>query len=473
MDSLLKNNDGEKTDQPNEPSKEETTKNFPQYLAASAASMVLLMAGTVLGWSSPVLPKLMTANSTLPVNDDESTWIGSLVAVGAIFGPFPAGIIADAIGRKRGLLAVAIPFLVSWCVLAAASSVGWLYLGRIIAGVANGWGMTLLPMYIGEIATPNARGALGMVGQIMITLGFLYVYIIGPYVPYVWTNVLCGILPVAFFVFLLFMPESPFYELSKNNHKSAAKSLRKLRGKSADGIKDELNALQAAVDESVRQTGTWIDLFSKTANKRAVLLMGGLMAIQQFSGVNVVLFYSESIFQKAGSSLSPSISTIVVGLVMFIASFPTPYLIEKLGRRMVLILSSVGMMISQGIIGSVFFFESRHYDTSKIGWLPLLSILGYITSYSIGIGPVPWAMIGELFAPNVRSKGAAFSAAFSWFLAFVMTKSFGFIMTYLGSYSAFWIFSVCCGLGGVFVYFLLPETKGKTLDEIQEILNKK
>lgn len=470
METLLKDGTNEKNEK-SETVKEEPTRQLVQYLAATAASLVLMISGTVLGWSSPVLPKLQGLNSTLPVTENEGTWVGSLVAIGAIVGPFPAGICADLLGRKRALLAVAIPFMMSWVILAVANSVYLLYIGRIISGFSNGWGMTLLPMYIGEIATPEARGALSVLGQILITSGFLYVYAIGPFVSYVWLNILCGFIPVLFFITFIFMPESPYYEMSKNNHEAAGKSLMKLRGKSQEGIKKELIGIQVAVEESQRSTGTWADLFSDTANRKAIFLMCSLMAIQQFSGINVVLFYSEDIFKKAGSSLSPSIATIVVGLVMFAASFPTPYLIEKLGRRIVQILSAAGMMIFLAILGVSFFLNHLGYDTSKISWLPLLSVIGYIILYSFGLGPVPWAMIGEMFSTSIRSKGAAFTAAFSWFLAFVMTKCFSLIVNSLGSYTGFWLCSASCGLGALFIYFLLPETKGKTLEQIQEELN--
>ncbi|KAK6640148.1 hypothetical protein RUM44_011834 [Polyplax serrata] len=495
MESLLKS-DAPAKDERNELVQEEPTRNLPQFLAATAASLILMIAGTNLGWTSPVLPKLMAENSSIPVTSDESTWIGSLVAIGAILGPFPAGVAADLIGTKRALLFTALPYVASWAVLAVAKGVPLIYAGRVLAGLANGWGMTLLPMYIGEIATAAERGALGVIGQILITSGFLYVYILGPILSYVWLNVFCSFIPMAFFIFFYFMPESPYYELKKNNYERAGKCLAKLRGKTVQGVKEELNTLrvrnpihmrmnpfqcdnltnniyvrQVAVEESNQNVGSWAEVFSVRGNRRAVGIMFGLMAVQQFSGINCVLFYSENIFKKAGSSLSPDLATVVVGFVMFLASFPTPYLIEQLGRRMVLILSAIGMTIFQAIIGGFFYMETLSYQTSKIAWLPLASIIGYISLYSLGIGPVPWAMIGEMFASNIRSKGASMTASFSWLLAFFMTKSFGLIVEVMGSHWAFWLFAAFCALGVTFIYFCLPETKGKTLEEIQDMLN--
>ncbi|EEB15149.1 sugar transporter, putative [Pediculus humanus corporis] len=468
METLIKSeSDATPQNNDNDTNQREKTKNFPQYLAATAASITLMVSGTNLGWPSPVLPKLMETNATIFVTPDESTWIGSLVALGAIFGPFPAGFAADFMGRKRALLLGALLHITSWCILTVAQSVSMIYAGRLLGGISNGWGMSLLPMYVGEIATPMTRGALGVIGQIMITSGFLYVYILGSLLSFVWLNISCSLIPVIFFTFFFFMPESPYYELMKNNSKEAEKSLAKLRGKKPLEVKEELNTLQAAVDESFRETVHWTNIFKKRANRKALLLMFGLMMAQQLSGINCVLFYSEIIFAKSGSSLSPSLSTIIVGFVMFLTSFPTPYLVERLGRRTVLILSMTGMTLFLILMGGFFCMEYFSYDTSNITWIPLFSVLGYISFFSAGVGPVPWAMIGEMFASNVRSLGASLTTSFSWILAFLLTKCFGIMQEYLGDYWTFWLFSVFCCIGVGFIYFCLPETKGKTLEEIQ------
>ncbi|XP_043462717.1 facilitated trehalose transporter Tret1-2 homolog [Leptopilina heterotoma] len=452
---------------------------FLQYLAATTGNLCIVATGAMLGWTSPILPRLQEDNPlnpdnplNYPVSKEEASWIGSLVPMGAIFGCFAAGILVEKIGRKKGLLFSTVPFLIGWILVASARSIYQLYVARLIFGFALAVPFTILPMYIGEIAETSIRGSLGSFLQLFITIGLLFSYAIGPYVSYMVLWIACGSLPIIFFISFLFMPESPYFLLGKGQKEDAIKALARLRGKSTTSVQKEADEMQATVDAAFRTQTTLADLFKVKANFKALLFTCALVSFQQLTGINVVLIYAEGIFKSTGTSLSTSLSTIILGVVQVLASAVTPLVIERLGRRILLVISGVGTAVTLGALGLFFFLKDvQHDDVESISWLPVVSLVIYISLYSIGWGPLPWAVMGEMFASDVKAKASGITVFVCWGLAFIITKFFSNIESAFGTHTAFWIFSACCVVAVLFAVLILPETKGKSLQEIQDELN--
>nr|CAD7603037.1 unnamed protein product [Timema genevievae] len=442
-----------------------------QYIAATVANLAAMVAGCCMGWTSPTLPYLESTKYIILTKGEEG-WISSILALSAAIGPFPAGMTANRYGHKKALLGTAAIYILSWILLTAAKGAGLMYVARFLFGLSIGATFTVVPMYVGEIAEDKVRGALGSFTQLLCTLGFMYVYSIGPYVSYISLGVACTAVSVLFLVTMLFIPDSPYQLVKRGDREGARKALQWLRSKSSSGVNKELNELQVAVDEQASQKTSLRDLVATRGNVKALILSLGLVGWQQFSGINAVLFFSQAIFKMSGGTLDPSIATILIGVVMFLASGCTPLLVDRTGRRFLLLTSAVGMTLSQGVLGLFFFLRHIDVDTTNIGLLPVGSLIVYIIVYSIGFGPLPWAVMGELFSPKVKSTASSLTASFCWVLGFLITKFFQDIVDGLGTHSAFWMFSVCCGLAGMFVFFLLPETKGKSLQEIQLLLEK-
>lgn len=206
--------------------------------------------------------------------------------------------------------------------------------------------MTVQSMYIGEISTDDSRGALGSFMQLFIVIGILYVNCVGPYSTYVMTQWICLIVPVAFAVTFWFMPETPYYYIGKGNRQAATKSLAYLRGKSVAGVKEEIEEIEASVQESMKEKGRFVDLFINKGNLKALIISCGLIAFQQLSGINAILFYTKTIFEKTGSSLDPALATILVCIVQVVASGLTPLIVDRLGRKLILLVSAAGMSLS-------------------------------------------------------------------------------------------------------------------------------
>ncbi|KAL2738759.1 facilitated trehalose transporter Tret1-2 [Vespula squamosa] len=449
-----------------------------QYVAAAAANLSVMATGAMLGWTSPMLGRLVTKTSDSPldrpITTDESSWIGSLVALGAAGGSFLAGYAAERFGRKYSLLFCVVPFSIGWALIATANSVIQFYIARIIFGIALSFAFTVVPMYVGEIAETSVRGALGSFLQLFITFGLLYSYVIGPYVSYTVFWILCACLPVVFFVLFLLMPESPYYLITKGNREAAVAALAKLRSKSEAAVQKEADDIQDILEESMKTETKISDLFNVKANFKALLYTCLLASFQQLTGINVVLFYMQSIFAATGSSMDSDVSTIIVGSVQVAASFVTPLIVDRLGRRLLLITSGIGEIVTLGALGLFFYLKDVQQDeevVNSISWLPVVSLVIFIATYCIGWGPLPWAVMGEMFAPAVKSKASGITVCMCWFLAFFITKFSSNITETFGNHTTYWMFAVFCVLSVLFTIFVLPETKGKSLEQIQNELS--
>lgn len=327
-------------------------------------------------------------------------------------------------------------------------------------------------MYVGEISTDDSRGALGSFMQLFIVAGILYINCVGPYNSYEMTQWICLIVPVVFAISFMFMPESPYYYIGKGKREEATKSLAYLRGKSMAGVKDEIEEIEASVAEAMEQQGRFIDLFINKGNLRALVISVGLICFQQLSGINAILFYTKTIFEKTGSSLDPALATILVSIVQVVASGCTPLIVDRLGRKLILLVSAAGMCLSLVLFGVYFYLGSiKSEAVPNLGWLPVTSLIAFVAVYCIGFGPLPWAVLGEMFPSNVKSIASSVVASSCWILGFLVAKYYAAMDEALGSHWAFWVFGICCAAAFAFTQLLVFETKGMSLKQIQDKLN--
>ncbi|XP_054266433.1 facilitated trehalose transporter Tret1-like [Macrosteles quadrilineatus] len=443
------------------------------YFSAFAANLASTSVGTHYSWSSPTIPKLQASDSWLLLNDEEASWVGSLTALGTVAGPFLGGWLMDHVGRRRSIILSVVISLVAWLVLLTAESLWQLYVGRVIGGIGGGIAFLVCPVYVAEIAEPDVRGALGSMFAFFLVGGYLIEYSFGPYVTYstlIWLNCIPAIL---FFLLFSLTPESPYYFLRKNDYASASDSLTWLRsGRKEEEVQKEINEIQTEVRRSMEEKAHLSDLVATRGNRMGLLLACGMVAGQQISGVNAVLFYGQSIFIMAGTSFSSSVSTLILGIMLFVAGgFAIPFS-RYFGMKKMFIFSAVGMAIFQAILGVYFYLMSSGHDMSAYGYVPVTSLVLFIFCYTMGFGPLPWAVMAEVFPSNVKALAAAITASFCWLLGFVITKFFNSVSDHLGAHFAFFIFSACCVAALLFTIFVLPDTRGLTLQEILDLLNK-
>lgn len=345
-----------------------------------------------------------------------------------------------------------------------------LYVARFFAGVATGAICVTAPMYISEIAEVSVRGTVGSFFQMCICFGIFLTNFVVIFTYWIGLSWFLMVTPVMFAIAFYSMPESPRYLINKGHTTSAANSLIFLRGQSYKPDY-ELRLIEEEQIAAQEKSGGFSQLFISKGNRKALISALSLMFFQQFSGINTVIFYTAPIFQSAGSSLPPEIAAVIVSVVQFIISYVTAMIIEKANRRFYLMASSIGMMICLAPLGIYFHLQSLKISFPGIGMIPLASLVLFIIAFSIGFGPVTWMIMGELFSPKIKGMGTSISVMFNWTLVFVVTFSFPIMNSNFGGHVAFYIFSIVMVLATHFVYYYLPETKGKTVQEIQVILN--
>lgn len=283
----------------------------------------------MLGWTSPILPYLASKESFLPeLSDDQTSWISSLLALGAIVGAVPSGKIADRIGRKWTIILTTIPFAICWLTLIFARTIVSIYAARFIGGISAGAVCVLVPVYIGEIAQASIRGALGVFFPLLFSTGIVFSYVAGAYCSYVMFNTICCMLLLPFILGAFFMPESPMWLVQQGHNVQALRVLLILRGSRYD-IAKEMAVYQDDTDRIASVTGGFKDLMGTRAGRKAIVACVGLMCFQQLCGIDAVLFYTVNIFQAANSTIDPFLATIVIGITEIVMTIFVATIIDR------------------------------------------------------------------------------------------------------------------------------------------------
>lgn len=439
--------------------------------------MLALTGDTTLTWSSPILPKLNSSDPDInplgsPISETEESWIGSLQYIGAMIGIIPFAYLADKIGRKPVLLLLAVPHIISFFLFAFAKSIGWYYLGRFLGGISLSSVYIVLPMYVAEISEDSYRGMLLVSYSTFASFGDLFPYILGPYVSVISFNLVLSVFPIVFFALFLYLaPESPYYYVNNNDYK-AEESLKILRrGRLNYNAHDEIDEIKN--EKAQNRTGDVWNTMKKKYVVKGFLVALGLSSFQQLSGLGAILAYTEYIFVAAGTKFSADVSSIIVGLVLFLASFGGPLIVDRKGRKFLLICSALGCMLSEAVLGLYFYMlDKSTVSLDNLSWLPILCLMVYTVTFNIGFGPLPYTITSEVLPSNVKFFLATITGFTGWLVSFLVTKFFNDLNNSLGRGGTFWLFSGFCGLALVFIIFVVPETKGRSFQEIQSLLNR-
>ncbi|XP_039760786.1 facilitated trehalose transporter Tret1-like isoform X2 [Pararge aegeria] len=466
--------------------KRDTSGITTQYIATGIVNLGAFATGVCVAWSSSALPLYLT-NTTILEEDFQAfngthskigvtprgSWVVSLLCLGALFGAVPSGLISEHFGRKKTLLYLALPLLVSWILVASSPNVYGLYVGRFVGGVAVGAFSVSVPPYVEDIAESHLLPALANFYHVLFACGLLFGYIIGMVQNLSWLAVLCVTIPVAFFIAFIFLPESPAYLLSQGKSSEAKSALRYFRGIDND-VDGELKAIRETLRNFAKNRVTFKQLFTTKATVKALVVSFGLMIFQQLSGIYPVLFYSEMIFCSFANPLydreATYIPSIILGFCLVSSTYFSTMFLKRMRRRVLLLCSFTGMALSLGSLAIYYQLKASNLSTSKT-WIPVLALCIFVSVYAAGAGPIPWLMLREIFPPNVRRRATAITAGFHWFLAFGVTKLYQNLEKMVQAGWVLWNFAVICVIGTIFIYFFVPETKGRTLEEIQNELN--
>ncbi|XP_050311208.1 facilitated trehalose transporter Tret1-2 homolog [Anthonomus grandis grandis] len=442
--------------------------------AAITADVPLYTAGLAMSWTSPVIPRLRGSENPFdrPVTTTEEAWIASFTPLGSAIGPIAAGYCADKLGRKKALLALSLPMLLGFIILAVAKQIELYYFARFLIGLGAGGAFAVVPMYVGEISQAHNRGKYGSAMGVLITLGIIYPFSIGPLLSLPIYSLTCGVpLLIFMLVFSIFMPESPYYLTVQGDYAGAERSLRKLRQRGTT-LRNELIEIKDGVEQERKNTAGVKELFTSPGGRKALYISFGLVALQQFAGINPLLSFMGSIYESAGTDIPPNVCTIITGCVQVASNTACIFMVEKMGRKLLLLVCCIFCFMSMTVLGLYFFFKGRGYDMGPVFWLPITCLIVYMLVFSFGLGPLPWTVMGEIFPANVKGIASALTSTTSFLTSSLITFIFPIISANLGMAGGFWLFAAFCLIGYFFIYFELFETKGKSLAEIQRILQK-
>ncbi|KAL1811802.1 hypothetical protein ACET3Z_021867 [Daucus carota] len=420
--------------------------------------------GSAIGFSSPAQTGIM---DDLGLTLAEYSLFGSIMTIGAMLGAVMSGKLADLFGR-RGAMGFSEMFcLLGWAGILFSKGPWWLDCGRLSIGYGVGLLSYVVPVYIAEITPKNLRGAFTTVNQFMICCGVSAMYLVGNFISWRILTVL-GIVPcVLHLLGLLFIPESPRWLAKIGREKDSESALQRLRGKNTDisaesaEIRDYIETLQQLSDTS------FLDLFQRKY-AHSLIVGVGLMVLQQLGGVNGITYYASAIFISAGfSSRFGTIGMVFVQVPMTLLGV---LLMDKSGRRPLLLVSAAGTCLGCFFVGLSFLLQDLQLWKEISPILALSGVLIFTGSFSLGMGGIPWVIMSEIFPINIKGPAGSLVTVVNWFGTWVISYAFNFLMDW-SSEGTFFMFSVFCGLTIVFVAKLVPETKGRTLEEIQASLN--
>ncbi|XP_077570839.1 solute carrier family 2, facilitated glucose transporter member 8 isoform X2 [Stigmatopora nigra] len=442
--------------------------NSKLYLATLVSVLGPLSFGFVLGYSSPAIPEL--AGSTDPrlrLDNVQASWFGSVVTLGAAAGGLLTGCIVDRAGRKLTLMFCSLPFVFGFTIIIAAQDVWMLYAGRVLTGLASGGTSLVVPLYISEMAHERVRGTLGSCVQLMVVLGIIGVYLAGLFVDWRWLALCAAVPPTLLVASMWFMPETPRFLLSQRKQHEAKEALRFLRGPHA-AVEWEFTRLEGACNQ--QGCSFHVSDLKDVGVYKPLVIGVMLMIFQQMSGINAVMFYAQNIFTEAHFKES-DLASVMVGTVQLFFTCVAALIMDKAGRKVLLVISGLVMVISTAAFGLYFHLMSRSASPEEhhanMAWLALLSMVVFISGFALGWGPIPWLVMSEIFPVKVRGFASAVCVLTNWGMAFIITKNFQDMMTLLTNAGTFWLFSCMCLLSVVFTITVVPETKGQTLEQIE------
>ncbi|XP_049282489.1 uncharacterized protein LOC125763387 isoform X1 [Anopheles funestus] len=460
------------------------------------------------------------------VNDQQVSWIASLSLLGALFGGMFGGL-AMQYGRKRVLTLMSLPFSISWILTMFAKSVETMFFTAFVGGFCCAIVSTVAQVYVSEIASPDIRGFLSAIQKIAGHFGMLISYLLGAYLDWRQLAMLIAMAPIMLFISVIYIPETPSFLVLRGCDDEAHRSLQWLRGPHKN-VELELDTIRSNVrttrmnllnristsNGTVGTGGVTVDgatgqsipignhrrglryylemisfeaivsnVKSVLRNARLVkpiLITCGLMIFQRFTGASSFNFYAVTIFRKTFAGMNPHGAAIAVGFVQLLASMLSGLLIDTVGRIPLLIVSSIFMSLALAGFGScVYYGETSKMLIAESGvlsdvsmasgqndWIPLLCVLVFTVAFALGISPISWLLVGELFPLEYRAVGSSIATSFSYFCAFLSVKTFVDFQSFLGLHGTFWLYACISCVGLFFVIMVVPETKGRDLEEM-------
>lgn len=431
------------------------------YLIASVAAL----AGLLFGYDAGIISgAILFIKKSFQLSDETIGLVVSAVPLGALITSALCGRFNDWVGRKRTLIISALLFMLGSVVCAFAVDVAMLYVGRILLGMAVGLGSFSAPMYIAEVARERDRGALVTLNQLAITIGIALSYLVDYYYADrdAWRDMLgAGFVPAVPLLFcVLFIPESPRWLMIKGKLAAAKEILRKMHGDLKAKLEfDEIEATISSTKTTLKEMVQY--------NFIRVLLLGIMVSIfTQAVGINAIIYYAPTIFQLTGATKEASsiLATFGIGLINVLFTIVAIYLLDRVGRRKLLLSGLTGIIISLVIITVAF---SVGLKPGPLAWLTMLSCVIFVACQAFSTGPACWLIPSEIFPSKVRGVGISLSVAFNWGTNVWVAFFFPIMLVNFGDAWTFSVFLIIALIAMLLFYLFVPEPKGVSLEKIE------
>ncbi|XP_075970880.1 facilitated trehalose transporter Tret1-2 homolog isoform X2 [Anticarsia gemmatalis] len=455
-------------------SKDGRGKALKQVMASFIANLGTINTGMAFGFSATALPQLKSPDSTLHITNDQASWVASLSAAGTPIGCILSGWLMDNIGRRRTLIITEIPLMLGWLLIAFAQNIPMIYIGRLLIGFGSGMVGAPARVYTCEVSQPHLRGMLGALASVGVSTGVLIQYVIGSATSW---NILAGVsavVPMISFLGMLILPESPNYLLTQVGRERAESSLAKLRGSTCN-LEDEIQKMIAFKEknhvEPLKGLRETIKALLSPSTLKPFTILAIYFFVYQWCGVNTITFYAVEVFEASGAMSDKYWLTISMGILRVIFTVVGCILCRRCGRRIMTFISAFGCGVTM-IILAVYMYFVKFWKENDLppqhSWIPVASIYIFMISCTLGYLIIPWVMIGEVYPTQVRGIVGGMTTCVAHLSVFSVVKTFPFLKSLLNDYGVFGLYGTMSLLAIGFFYFFLPETKGKTLQEIED-----
>jgi len=435
------------------------------------AAIFAAVGGLLFGYDTGVISgAILFIKEQFVLSTFQQELVVSMVLAGAALAALSGGSLSDRIGRRAALIVTSIIFIAGALVCAFAQSVTILLLGRFIVGLGIGLACATVPVYISEVSPPKARGWQVSLFQLAITVGILVAYVVDYAFAHIqgwrWMVGLAAIPGVILATAMIYMPESPRWLAKSGNVQKALAVLSRIRG--TPNVNAELQEIQSTLAQETGR-GNWSDLFAR--NVRPALTVGiGLAVFQQVTGINTVIYYAPTILQSAGisSAAVAILLTAGIGGVNVLMTIVSMWLIDRMGRRPLLLIGTAGMVVTLGLLGLAFTRPG-----GALAYVAVGTLMAYVASFAISLGPIFWLLIAEIYPLNIRGLAEGTASAANWVANLLVSLTFLTLVEALGASRTFWLYGVLAIASWIFSYVLVPETKGRTLEEIERSWHKR
>ncbi|XP_015602755.1 facilitated trehalose transporter Tret1-2 homolog isoform X2 [Cephus cinctus] len=450
-----------------------TCRNY-QIVMCIIANCSVLGPAMGLGYSAVALPSLTSPQSQIKINESQASWIASIAAIGTPIGCILSSFLMRR-GRKPSILSTSVVSLSGWIIIYLSANFEQLLIGRLLSGIATGLASVPATVYAAEVSVPKLRSIVVTWTSIAIAVGILIVYILGYIFQDNWRMIalVSGLFPILAIILTVgILPESPIWLRDRGRNDEALEILKKFRGIPADTTAPQKLLDELRIKNSPKKKNLLRSLLRRSSIQPFAIMLCYFF-FQQFSGIFVIVFYAVDIARNAGIKIDAYLAAILIGFTRLIGTFLICYISRKFGRRPPSIASGAGMTLVMGILSLYLFLNSRNYVIGDGGLIPVVCILMLIFSSTLGFLVLPFAMIGEIYPTKVKDVLSGLTTCIAYIFSFISIKTYPDMQHLMGEHGVFLFYCIMSLIGTIFVLIFLPETKGKTLQEIEELFIRK